>query len=377
MEVGKEPASIGPGGQGIQASEESDARQGHEEIARETDLAPPHWGGSAHASADPKELIAAAAAPAPVSAAVQSILSAWVAADPISINLLPQVRRAAANRSPLLICGEPGSGKDLLATVIHYLGPHAQAPLVKLACATLPENFLETELFGSEAVVGAGVRHVTHGRLEIAAGGTVVLHEISALSMPQQARLLHAIEGQRFQRTGGTKFVPMNARVIALTTTDLQRAVARGSLREDLYYRLAVAPLAIPPLRQRARDIRPMAEHFIRQLCQVHRKPLIALTPEVLARLEAYAWPGNVSELRDVITRVVVSNKDRQASLDSLPAHLRITACGERKMSLEELERSYIAEVLAYTRGKKTVAAGILGISRKTLLEKRKRYGLM
>ncbi len=318
-----------------------------------------------------------AAAPAPLPAALQGILSAWVAVDPVSISLLPQVRRAAANRSPLLISGEPGSGKDLLATLIHYLGPNAQAPLVKLACATLPEAFLSTELFGSEAVVGAGVTHVTRGRLEIAGGGTVLLHEISALSMAQQERLLHAIEQQCFQRTGGTKFVPMSARVIALTTTDLQRAVTRGSFREDLYFRLAVAPLVVPPLRQRVRDIAPMAEHFVRQLCQVHRKPPIKLTSDIVARLEAYAWPGNVSELRDVMTRLVVSTRNGQPTLDDLPAHLRVAADTQRKMSLEELERSYIAEVLAYTHGKKTIAAGILGISRKTLLEKRKRYGLM
>jgi DNA-binding NtrC family response regulator len=375
VEVGKEPASIGSNREAVEAGKESHGREGSEKAGRKADLPSP--GGNGRQVAKPQELSAAAAAPAPVPAAVQGILSAWVAADPVSINLLAQVRRAAANRSPLLISGEPGSGKDLLATLIHYLGPHAQAPLVKLACATLPESFLETELFGSEAVVGAGVTHVNHGRLENAGGGTVVLHEISALSMRQQERLLRAIEEQRFQRSGGTKFVPMSARVIARTTTDLQRAVARASFREDLYYRLAVAPLGIPPLRQRSRDIGPMAEHFVRQLCQVHRKPPIALTPEVVAHLEAYAWPGNVSELRDVMTRLVLSANGDQASLDNLPAHLRAAASAGRKMSLEELERSYIAEVLAYTRGKKTVAAGILGISRKTLLEKRKRYGLM
>lgn len=310
-------------------------------------------------------------------AAAQGILSAWVAADPVSLNLLPQVRRAAANRSPLLICGEPGSGKDLLAALIHYLGANAQAPLVKLACATLPENFLETELFGGETVAGVGVTHITHGRLEIAGTGTVVLHEISALSMALQHRLLRAIEEQRFQRTGGSRFVPMSARLVTLTTTDLQSAVGRGTFREDLYYRLAVAPLVIPPLRQRVRDIAPLAEHFIHQLCQVHQKAPMVLTPEALAHLEAYAWPGNVSELRDVMTRLVVATTGTQASVNGLPAHLRVAADSKRKMSLEELERSYIAEVLAYTRGKKTMAAGILGISRKTLLEKRKRYGLV
>jgi DNA-binding NtrC family response regulator len=375
VEIGKEPAPIRAGSQAVQAGEESDRRQDDEEIARQADFSSPRGYGRQVAHA--QELTAVVAAPAPVPAAVQGILSAWVAVDPVSVNLLAQVRRAAANRSPLLVYGEPGSGKDLLATLIHYLGPHAQAPLVKLSCATLPEGFLGTELFGSEAVVGAGVMHVTHGRLEIAGAGTVVLHEISALSMPHQERLLRAIEEQRFHRMGGTKFVPMSARVVALTTTDLQRAVARGSFREDLYYRLAVAPLAIPPLRQRVPDIGPMAEHFVRQLCQVHRRAPIALTPEVLDHLQAYAWPGNVSELRDVMARLVLSTSDREASLDGLPAHLRHAAEGQRKMSLEELERSYIAEVLAYTRGKKTAAAGILGISRKTLLEKRKRYGLM
>ncbi len=318
---------------------------------------------------------AAAAAAAPASA---TILSTWIAADPASLRLLNDVRGIAASASTVLIRGESGTGKDLLASVIHYLGPRPEEPLVKIDCATLPLELVESELFGYERGAFTGATQLKRGRLELAASGTIVLDEIAALSMAMQAKLLRVIEEKRFERLGAARTISVNARIVALTSVDLEHAVTRRTFREDLYYRLNVIPVMVPALRQRPGDIRPLAEHFLAQLAEVHRKPRIALAPAAMAALEKYAYPGNVRELRNILERAVVSCTAPEILLQDLPAHVRDAASwgANKKMTLEELERAYITEVLDYTRGKKSLAARILGISRKTLLEKRKRYGL-
>jgi DNA-binding NtrC family response regulator len=212
----------------------------------------------------------------------------------------------------------------------------------------------------------------------MAGRGTFVLDEVAALSMPTQAKLLQVIEEKRLQRLGGSRTIEVDARIIALTAADLERAVARRSFREDLYYRLNVISLTVPALRERARDIRPLALHFLQQLAEVHRRPQLSFSAEALAALERYSFPGNVRDLRSTIEQAVMRGVTPELMLQDLPAQVRALtpiSNGHRK-SLEELEREYIAEILEYTRGKKTQAAAILGISRKTLLEKRKRYGL-
>ncbi len=291
----------------------------------------------------------------------------WVAADPASLRVLAQAQVLANAASSVLIRGENGVGKSLLAQLVHYLGPHADEPLLSLDCAALPPEMLERELFGSEAG--------KYGRLEMAGGGTLVLGEVAALPMPVQARLLRVVDERRFEGGGATRTTA--ARIIALTTVDLERAVARRTFREDLYFRLNVAPLLLPPLRERPGDIAPLAEHFLRQFADVHRKPRMTFSQAAIAVLETYSYPGNVRELRNLVERAVAYGAAPELLVQDLPPHLRDAApSGRKKMSLEELERQHIAEVLDYTRGKKTVAAHILGISRKTLLEKRKRYGL-
>jgi DNA-binding NtrC family response regulator len=195
--------------------------------------------------------------------------------------------------------------------------------------------------------------------------------------MQVQAKLLRVIEEKQFQRLGGTRNLSVDARLIALTNVDLERAVSRRTFREDLYYRLNVIPLVIPPLRERAADIRPLARHLLAQLCEVHRHPEMTFAPAALSALESYQFPGNVRELRNLLERAVIYTASAEIGVEDLPAHVRKAgAAPASKMSLEDLERVYIAEILDYTRGKKTKAAQILGISRKTLLEKRKRYGL-
>jgi DNA-binding NtrC family response regulator len=299
-----------------------------------------------------------------------------VACDPVSLSLVAQVRRVASSRSSLLITGEPGVGKDLLASVIHYLGPEPETPFLRLDCAAFPSAVLESELFGHDRL-GTWTR-VCRGRIESAGRGTLVLDEIGALSLPVQLRLLRAIEEGRFQPNGSFRFVPNNVRIIALSSSDLHRAVSSRTFREDFYYRLAVAPVVLPPLRQRTGDIAPLCVHFLARACRLNRRAPMRFSPAALIVLEHYSWPGNVSELRALVERLAATFNAEEVKPQHLPPHIAHPATPQPrpKGSLQELERSYIAEVLDYTRGRKSAAAGILGISRKTLLEKRKRYGL-
>ncbi len=296
--------------------------------------------------------------------------------DPASVRLANEIRGLAGSGSTVLIRGESGAGKDLLASVLHYLGPQPGEPLVKIDCAGLPAELLESELFGAENGGGNGFRQNHGGRLQLAGRGTAVLDEVAALTMPMQAKLLRVIDEKRFDGFGAGHSVAVQARVIALTTVDLERAVARRTFREDLYYRLNVIPICVPPLRERPLDIAPLAARFLAQLSEIHRKPRLSFAPATLAALEGYSYPGNIRELRSIVERAVMRAAPPEISPQDLPAHVRNSSAGNGKMSLEEMERAYIAEVLEYTRGKKTMAAHILGISRKTLLEKRKRYGL-
>ncbi|MBI2678120.1 MAG: sigma-54-dependent Fis family transcriptional regulator [Candidatus Koribacter versatilis] len=303
----------------------------------------------------------------------------FVAHDPKSRKLLEQVEKVAPTTATLLIRGESGTGKDLLAELIHFLSSSANRgagePFVKIDCASLPHELVESELFGYEKGAFTGATEMKRGRLELAGAGTLVLDEIAALSMPAQAKLLRVIEERKFDRLGGSKPITVEARLIALTNIDLEHAVARKTFREDLYYRLNVVPLTVTPLRERPADIAPLAEHLVAQLAEVHRKPKPALSAAAARALEQYAFPGNVRELRNILERAVVYGSGGELQAEDLPAHVAGGRAGG-KQTLEQRERAYIAEVLEFTRGKKSQAAAILGISRKTLLEKRKRYGL-
>jgi len=315
-----------------------------------------------------------AAAPAVASPAGQ-ILSSWVAADPLSLALLEKARRVAASASTVLIRGESGTGKELFASFIHYLGAGRDEPLVKIDCASLPRELMESELFGYERGAFTGAVQAKRGRLELAGAGTLVLDEIAILTPAMQAKLLRVLEDKRFERLGGNRPITLSARVIALTNADLEKAVADGAFRQDLFYRLNVIPLVVPPLRERRGDIRPLIAHFLPQLAELHRRPHRKVSAAALALLEAYDYPGNVRELRNLLERALVQGQGPEITPADLPHRMREST--PRKITLEELERAYIAEVLDATRGRKGRAAEILGISRKTLLEKRKRYGLV
>ena len=305
-------------------------------------------------------------------------LAAWVAADEQSLRLLELSRKVARTPSTVLIRGESGTGKELLSQILHLLGANADEPLVKIDCASLPTELLESELFGYERGAFTGAEHTKPGRLELAGEGTLVLDEIAALSLPLQAKLLRVLEERSFERLGGHRSVHIQARLVALTSVDLERAVAQRSFREDLFYRLNVVPLMIPPLRQRPKDIEPLCLHFLAQLCSLHRRLAMQFEPAALEAMQRYEFPGNVRELRNLIERAVIHTDDNVLRLRELALDTGHSSDQEPtpERTLEEIEREYIASVLQRHRGHKTETARVLGISRKTLLEKRRRYKL-
>lgn len=305
----------------------------------------------------------------------------WLAADPASIRVLELARKVAAAPSTVLITGESGAGKDQLARLIHDLGPRRDAPFLKIDCASLPPELVESELFGHERGAFTGAVERKLGRLEMARGGTIVLDEVAALAPAVQSKLLRVLEERAFERLGGTETLKIDARLIALTNTDLPRAVAAGRFREDLYFRLNVVTISVPPLRERPRDIIPLAESILARLGAVHGRAHARLSDDARGALEVYGWPGNVRELKNAIERALVfAQRDELAPAD-FPDPIRAasasaTADGAGLLSLEEIERAAIRATLEATRYKIARSAEILGISRKTLLEKRKKYKL-
>ena len=305
----------------------------------------------------------------------------WVARDPASLRVVELAQKVADASTTLLITGESGTGKDHLARLVHELGPRRDAPYLKIDCASLPQELVESELFGHERGAFTGAVERKLGRLELADSGTIVLDEVAALTPGIHAKLLRVLEERSFERLGGTETLRIDARLIALTNTDLHAAVAAGRFREDLFFRLNVLTLQVPPLRARPADILPLAEHLLARLSVVHGRTGVSLSEEARHALQAYSWPGNVRELKNAIERGLVFSKGSSLGTEDFPESVRLAGGGAagqqtRLRSLEEVEREVIAATLEATRYKITKAAEILGISRKTLLEKRKKYRL-
>jgi DNA-binding NtrC family response regulator len=305
----------------------------------------------------------------------------WVAADAASLRVLEIAEKLSETATTLLITGESGTGKDQLARWIHQRGARCDAPFLKIDCASLPSELVESELFGHERGAFTGAVARKPGRLEMAQGGTIVLDEVAALAPGMQAKLLRVLEERTFERLGGTETLRMDARLMALTNTDLPRAVASGRFREDLYFRLNVLAIPVPPLRERRADISPLALHFISRLGPVHGRPEAALDPAALQLLESYAWPGNVRELKNAIEHALVFAKEPLLSTQDFPQVVSATGTvrspASSLRSLEDIEQQAIRATLDATHYKIGQAADVLGISRKTLLEKRKKYGLI
>jgi DNA-binding NtrC family response regulator len=282
--------------------------------------------------------------------------------------------RVAATDANVLVTGESGAGKDALALHLHAQSPRADGPFVRIDCASLPAELLEAELFGYERGAFTGATAAKPGRLEAAHKGTLVLDEIAHLPRDAQAKLLRVIERREFERLGGRRTVRVDARLLALTNVDLDDAVRRRAFREDLFYRLNVVRIHVPPLRERREDVAPLAEKFLSAYAAKHGRPARRFDQGALATLAAYDFPGNVRELANVVERAVIVSDGREVGAKDLPeAVLAAAALGarrERRPTLAELEADYIREVLAASRGNKSEAARVLGISRKNLYER-------
>lgn len=286
--------------------------------------------------------------------------------------------RVAATGANVLVTGESGAGKDALALFIHALSKCATGPYIKIDCAALPGELLEAELFGFERGAFTGATQAKPGRLEAAHKGTLVLDEIAHLSWDAQAKLLRVIERREFERLGGRRTVRVDARLLALTNVDLDEAVRRRAFREDLFYRLNVVRIHVPPLRERPEDVGLLAEKFLATFATKHGRPARRLAPETLDALAQYEFPGNARELANIVERAVIVSDDAILGENHLPEVVRTAALARsrraKRLTLAELEAEHITDTLAFTGGNKSEAARLLGISRKNLYEKLARY---
>ncbi len=293
-----------------------------------------------------------------------------------SRKLAETAAQIAASDATVLLSGESGTGKSLLASHIHRASPRSAGPFVQVACTTLSEHLLESELFGHVRGAFTGAIKDKPGRLEAAESGTVLLDEIGDLSPAVQSKLLRFLQEKTFERVGGAETITVDARIIAATNQDLEQLVSQKRFREDLYYRLNVIELRVPALRERPGEIPRLAAHFVEQAAAHHHKRPAALAPEAIRALSAYPWPGNVRELRNVIERAVVLSRGETIALGDLPDRL-LAAPGksDHAQTLEELERRHIEAVLEQAVTLEE-AADMLGINVATLWRKRRKYGL-
>jgi DNA-binding NtrC family response regulator len=295
-------------------------------------------------------------------------------------------RIARSDASNVLVEGKSGTGKGLVARVIHYAGRRRQRPFVEVSCTALSESLVESELFGHERGAFTDAKTAKKGLFELADGGTIFLDEIGDMALASQAKLLRALEDRRFRRVGGVHDIDVDVCVVAATNRDLGRQVEAGQFRADLFYRLAVLRLTIPPLQQRTQDIEALSAHFLAHFAREFHKPLGRLAPQALERLRAYHWPGNVRELRNVLERALILGDGQTIGIGDLPAEL---LAGQRGilgpgapelpiegLSMEEVERRMIAEALRASSGNQTRAARLLKISRDTLRYRIKKHGI-
>jgi DNA-binding NtrC family response regulator len=291
------------------------------------------------------------------------------------------VRQVAPSRSSVLITGESGSGKEMIAEALHYNSPRKDKPFIKLHCAALTESLLESELFGHEKGAFTGAIARKRGRFELAHLGTLFLDEIGEINQNVQIKLLRVLEEKRFERVGGEETVEVDVRLIAATNRDLKEAIAKGSFREDLYYRLNVVNIHIPPLRERKEDIPLLVAAFLKEFIQENGRQIEGIDAKARLALYNYSWPGNVRQLRNSIESAVVLSKGTTITLDDLPPNIRGDS-GTNSLrlpvgaSLAEVEKEVIRSTLAREGGNKSRTAEILGIGRKTLHRKIEEYGL-
>jgi transcriptional regulator with PAS, ATPase and Fis domain len=290
--------------------------------------------------------------------------------------VLKAARRVAATDTTVCLSGESGTGKEVVARFIHAMSPRRRGPFVPINCAALPEQLLESELFGFERGAFTDAHHAKLGQIELAAAGVLFLDEISEMTTAGQAKFLRALQEREFLRLGGTRPVKADIRVIVATNRDLAGAVAQGRFRADLYYRVNVFDIGIPPLRKRRDDIIVLAESFLREFCHAMDRPVMELTTAARELLFAYDWPGNVRELRNVLERATIVCEDGLIRAEHLSLRTAPHRAEENSTDLAVLERRTIHRVMHESDGNKTIAAQRLGISRAQLYVRLRRHGL-
>ncbi|WP_305045752.1 sigma-54-dependent transcriptional regulator [Geoalkalibacter sp.] len=303
-----------------------------------------------------------------------------------------RMERIVNTDSTILILGESGTGKELVAKAIHYSSPRKEKPFIAINCGAIPAELLESELFGHVRGSFTGAVADKAGRFEAANGGTIFLDEIGTMPMHLQMKLLRVLQEQEVERVGSTRGIKLDVRVISATNANLEQEVRQGQFREDLYYRLNVIPIVLPPLRERREDIALLARSFLQKFCREMNRPLMSISPEAMTALEAYSWPGNVRELENLMERTVALTDGEIIGLRDLPASIagqesggvdrailapRVTEEGiDMNRIIGDIERAMIREALELGQGIKARAAALLGINRTTLVEKIKRLGI-
>ena len=297
-------------------------------------------------------------------------------------DLYSLIRRVAGKITPVLILGESGTGKELVASALHYMSPRADKPFLRFNCAAIPESLAESEMFGHEKGALTGAESLRIGRFESAEGGTLFMDEVGELSLPVQAKLLRVLQEHEFERVGGGKTISVDLRIVAATNRDLALQVKEGSFREDLYYRLNVIPLQLPPLRDRGSDILLLADHFVEKYSKVAAQPVRRISTPAIDALMAYHWPGNVRELENVIERALILSDDGVIHAYHLPPTLQSAKTSGTKYrgSLEErlasVERELIVDALKDSGGNMAKAARELGLSERVIAIRVRSHGI-
>ncbi len=295
--------------------------------------------------------------------------------------VLEAVHRVANSKATVLLFGESGTGKELIAKAIHYMSPRLKGPFIKFNCASIPEGLLESELFGHEKGAFTGAMNARKGRFELASGGTILLDEIGDLPINLQPKILRVLQEKEFERVGGERTVKVDVRLIAATSRNLEELVSKGKFREDLYYRLNVVPLCMPPLRERKEDIPFLVEHFFRRFNEENKKN-VSISPEAVMLLVNYTWPGNVRELENTIERLVVMADGKVIGPSELPINLKLRVPKDvlqkdsLKAGIEEIEKSNILYALDRTGWIQSKAARMLGITPRQIGYKMRKYNI-
>ncbi len=319
---------------------------------------------------------------------IQQRFANIVGQSPPMQKLYRTIQRVSKTATTVLILGESGTGKELIANAIHYHSDRKDKPFVPINCGAIPEELLESELFGHERGAFTGALKERKGRFELAHQGTVFLDEIGEMSQKLQVKLLRFLQEKRFERVGGGRTIQVDAGIIAATNKDLEKAVEEGSFREDLFYRLNVIPIHVPPLREREGDVPLLIHHFLKRHCQEKEIPQKRMSKAAVETLDRYPWPGNVRELENLIERLVILTDSDEIDVDDLPPRIRQCqasrpnslmdiSLGESgmdlKKTLDDLENHLIMEALKRANGVKNRAANLLGLNRTTLIEKMKK----